>query len=249
MTEGTTTDPISLPAKALKAVFSALASQTDTVRVDPQEDGWHLYGRGTSGTSLVNIHIPAGAFIGDYSQWAPFGMIVEKMLSLLSKASGAVTLDISKGYMAVTSGRVCTRGPILPDFEQYPRLPQGMETDLEVGLSVDIVNEVVQAVSDKEARHRGITFDVSGDRLELESYADDDPVNGVVVTVPRADCAILAGEGSARYSHKLMMEIFSTVPKGTDVDMQYAEDYLMMITYTVEGALITFVVAPWVEQE
>lgn len=248
MTEMKDTNPVTLPAKALKAAFNALASQVDTVRIDPQEDGWHLYARGLAGASLVNITIPASAFGEDYEAWPPFAMIVAKMQSLLAKASGPTTLDISKGYLSVTSGRICNRSTILPDFEQYPRMPNA-ETDLEVSLSVDLVNEIISSASEKEARHRGITFTASEDSLTMESYVDDDPVNGTVVTVPRTDCVILSGEGSARYSHKLMMEIFSSIPKGTDVDLQYREDYLMMISYTVEGAFIQFVVAPWIEQE
>lgn len=247
MTDMTNTEPIALPAKALKATFSALSSQIDTVRVEPKEDGWHLYGRGIAGSSLVNISIPKDAFTA-YSVWPPFAIDAEKMISLLSKASGQVTLDVSKGYMTASSGRIRNRGPILPDFEQYPRLPKA-ETDIEAGLSVDLVNEAISSASEKEARYRGLSFTAYEDRLEMETFLDDDPVNGTVVTVPRDECAILSGTGTARYSHKLLMEIFSTIPKGTDVDLQYAADYLMLITYSVEGALIQFVVAPWIQQD
>lgn len=241
------TNSVTVPSKALKAAFKALSSQVDQVRVDPQEDGWHIYGLSPDKASMANVLIHAEAF-RPYEAWPAFAVMVDDVLEPLAKASDSATLDISKGYLSVTSGRINYRRPIMPAFEEYPRIPQA-ELGVEVVADVDVIGEVITAVSEKEAKSRGVTFTQTAESLVMESAEEDDPLHAVTVTIPRADCTLMEGEGSAQYSQRMLREIMTAVPRGTDVDVQYDNDYLMRISYTVEGADVVFVIAPWVENQ
>lgn len=247
MADNGTTNPIKAPAAALKAVFKALESQIDTARIVPDEEGWTIYGMALSKASMVNVTMPAKAF-SEYDVWPVFAMDVDVMLELLSKASGDVTLDISKGYMSVSSGHMVRKGPILPDFEQYPRMPKA-EMTAEVSLSVDTFRDILSTVSEKEAKHRSLRFTMTEDTLVLTTEDQDDPAIGAEYSVPKAEAVLMEGTARAAYSMSIMQEILGSIPKGTDVDIQYADEYLMNISYTVEGAYILFAIAPWIEDQ
>lgn len=242
-----TTNPVKAPAAALKAVFKALESQIDTARIVPDEEGWSIYGLALSKASMVNVTMPAKAF-SEYDVWPVFAMDVGVMLGLLSKASGDVTLDISKGYMSAGSGHMVRKGPILPDFEQYPRMPKA-EMTAEVSLGADNFRDILSTVSDKEAKHRSLRFDMTEDSLVLTTEDPDNPADGAEYTVPKAETVLMEGTARATYGMLIMQEIFGAIPKGTDIDIQYADEYLMNISYTVEGAYILFAIAPWIEDQ
>lgn len=248
MADEIATNSITVSVKALKAAFRALSSQVDTVRVVPEEDGWHIFGLSPDKSSMANVLIRTEAFTA-YEVWpAAFAVSVDDILEPLAKAADTATLDISKGYLRITSGRVSHTRGLLGDFEEHPRVP-AVQMGIEVITDVDVIMELVDSVSEKEAKYRGVTFTQTQDNLVMESVEEDQPLHAVTVTVPRGDCVLMEGEGSAVYSHRMLREIFSTVPRGTEVDIQYDNNFLMRMDYTVEGAEITFVLAPWVEQD
>lgn len=243
-----TTNPVTVSAEALRAAFKALASQIDEVRVVPDEKGWHVFGLAADRASMVNVDVNTEAFSA-YEVWKPFAVRTEMMLEVLSKAGDDLTARFDEaGCLVMTIGRFTFRRNILEDFEEYPRVPKG-ELTLEFAVSAEVLKDVASVVSEKEAKNRALSFTQGPEGLVMESFEYDDAVNTVSVTVPAAEMAILEGEGSSTYAHRLIREIAAAVPKGTDVDIMYGHANLMKVSYSVGGADMTFVLAPWIEEE
>lgn len=239
-------EPVTVSSKALRAAFKALESQVEDVRVVPEEDGWHIYGLAVHRSSMVSIVISEEAFEA-YDQWKPFAVRAADVLDVLSRAGAAVTVEDLGGRLRYTTGRFSFIRSCLADFEQHPRVPKGEQT-CEVALSSDILADAVGCVSEKEAKSRAMTLRQTKDALVVTSAEENDPET-VTMTVPRADADIMDGEAEATYSHRLMREIVSAMPKAATVDMQFGDNNILKMSYTVDHADILFILAPWVEKE
>jgi len=238
--------PVTASAQALRAAFKAIGALVERVMVVPADDGWRIYAISADKITLANVLVGTAAF-SDYHMWGPFAVAVKDILEPLSKPGDSATLDISSGALKVAIGRLrFTRGLEVP-WEEYPRMPHQNLT-AEVSAPADAFGEVIGAVSEKEARYREIVFALAGDVLTVTTSEDGQPFGEVAMELPRADALIMEGSGRAAYSHRAVREIFSAVPRGADVDVQFADDNIMLVSYAVEGADIVFALAPWVEE-
>lgn len=238
---------VAIPADTLRAVFKALATQVETVKIRPAEDGWHLYGRSLDSVSIVDAHIRTEAFT-EYEQWNDIVVDTKDILEPISKAQDDVKLNVvDNARLDIKAGRLNFRRPLIAELEVNPRFPE-LDLDVECIVSVDVLGEILGApVGDM--RFKALRLSQTPEALTLKVFEDDDEMSTVTCAIASTDCVMLEGEGSARYPARCWSELVRCIPKGTDVDLLFKHNFPMMMSYTVGNADIRMMIAPHIEEE
>jgi len=235
---------VTIGADTLKAVFKAISTQVETVKVMSGEEGWHLYGRSKDNTSVVDASIPKEAF-ASYERWDDIVVDVKDILEPAAKARDEVEIDISSGRLDIKAGRLSFRRKLVGDIEVNPRMPKP-ELDTESIADVGVYADILSAAAG-DMRFKAIRVSQTEEGMTLSVFADDTDIGTVSCTLPADAFVMLSGEGSARYSAGIWYDLMKAIPSGAEVDMLFKKDYPMLMSYTVGGAEVRMMIAPQVE--
>jgi len=237
---------VTVRSNELKASLKAMSALIDTIRIDPDDNGWYMHAMSSDKTMMVDARIPDVSF-EEYEKWEPFTVSIKDMLDPLAKASDTTKVDISTGRLRMRTGRVSFIRPLQGTKDPAPRFPN-LELDTECIVDVDIVADILSVMSG-DPKFKACRFTQSAEDLKMEIFEDESDL-GEVMRIPKADCVMLSGEGVARYSMHAMAQILKSVPKGTEVDMLFSTSKPMMVSYSIGDTAVRFMLAPqWEDTE
>lgn len=239
---------VTIPIETLRAVFKALGTQIETVKIRPQEDGWHLYGKSEDNISIVDAHIRPEGF-KEYEVWNDIVVDIDDVLEPIAKGQGDAIIDISKGRLDIKVGRLSFRRKLVADIEVNPRMP-ALDLDTEFIITASGLDDVLVASSAAgDLRFKAIRFEQTEESMTATIFSDDTDIGQVACTLGKSDFIMLSGEARSRYPASSWVELVKTIPKGAEADVLYKKDYPMMISYTIGSADIRMMVAPQLEDE
>jgi len=241
---------VTIPAETLRAVFKALNTQVATVKVRPQDDGWHLYGKSPDNISIVDAHIRAEGFKA-YERWDDFVVDTADVLEPIAKASPQddVIIDTGSGRLDIKVGRLSFRRKLVADIEVTPRMPE-LELDAEFIIAAGGLDDILVAASAAgDLRFKALRLEQDEGALKVSIFADDTDIGTVAAELPASEFIMLSGTASARYPAGMWVDMVRTIPKAAEADVLYRRNFPMLVTYAVGGADIRMMIAPQIETE
>lgn len=237
---------VTADATMLKAAFKAVATQMETVKIFPDEDGWRIFAISTDKISMADVRIPRTAF-KEYEVWEPVVIDTRDLLDPLSKAKGDATIDISTGRLVIRAGGLRFTRAIMGDMEVAPRMPD-LKMDTECIVPMQALEPIMSAPIDK-VMFKAVRLAVSSEGLAIDVHEEDSDIGAVSLSVAASDCLLIDGDASASYSAERVFGVLKAVPGDAEADLRMRSDFPLQLSYSVGGAEIMFMLAPRVAAE
>lgn len=237
---------VTADAQMLRAVFGAVATQADTVRIVPSEEGWSMFARSADNVSMVGAEIPKESFDG-YEVWGVTTVDCKDILEPLAKAKGPAVLDISTGRLVVKAGGMRFVRALQAEYEEL-RSFRMLEFAAEAAVPMASLAPLLSAPVDR-VRWKSIAIRIDEEGVSMEVSEDDQDIGAVSMDIPAADCLVLSGEGRAVFSAERVFQVLGAIPRDAEADISLSTDYPMMVSFAVNGAQARFMLAPRIEVE
>lgn len=239
---------IKADAEVLRRAFKAVATQAETVRVLPDEEGWRVYARGLDNVSVADVRLGRGCFAeGDdgYEVWEPFTVDCRDVLEPLAKAKGHAEMDISTGRLVVRTGAFTFTRALRGDMDVKPKFAE-LEYTAECIAQMSSLTPLIQATSG-DVRRLEVRLAQTEGSIVMDVHGGEGDIDAVSMTLETDDCLLLEGAAEASFSAEKVFDIWKAIPQDAEADMQFSTDYPLQVSYSTGDATMRFMVAPRVE--
>jgi proliferating cell nuclear antigen len=247
-------DPASGPLDAvvdadpLQSALDAVAAVVDECVLQVGPDGLTVDAQDPATVALVSLDLPADEFEAYDAAETRLGVDLGRLRDVVGMADGdelvRLAVDEETRTLHVQVGELAyTLGLIDPDAVRSP--PESTDFSeaftATVALEGEAVADAVQA-ADMVSDHLELGVDPGEDLLYASAEGDTDTVR---LEFPSEECAgFEAGEARSLYSVSYLDAITSVLPGDADLTLRTGEEAPMSLSFSLDGADVTYVVAP-----
>ena len=229
----------------LREVLEMVRTQADTVRAQGSPQGWRFFAYRPDRTALIDITMSDIRDV-EMKDGVPdipaIGMRTDDWLKVLRTVTGDITVT-ADGAVTVSDGTYTFKLPDIDVTEVAVRIP---DTDVTATSMISVKD--IRGICAADPKRTDLLRVIQNEKGVTLS-AHDDNSYGMTYTIPAASCAILDGEGTASYSLNIFTEFIKAAPADAVVEMSYAKDLPLRLSFGGRGYDGIWVLAPRIEEQ
>lgn len=234
-----------IASKYLKNLDDVLLLLSDQADIRPGEDGWDIKTIGRDHVSLAHITLSKNLFT-DYEVTDMFSIDTYRLRDLLKNVGDTIELVFEPGRLKMISDKLVQRMSLLVCDIAETRVPELKEYTADVLCDSAPFQRLLRAAGTGKNDACKITLTADGGVLFTTKNAYSDQIE---LTIPAEECVTITGAGVSTYSITYLKDFIGVVPKGSLIELKFANNYPLTIEYGDVNFMVSWILAPWIMGE